>query len=453
MRAALAAFVAVGLALLVAGTAVDVLVARHLRASLDASLRARAVGVAQLSASAPSLLTAPGALDASIGGTQVAVEVLDARGRIVARSLSLGSRLLPVTTAARTAIRGGRSRYATVTSGGQELRVYAAPLAQVGGTARGGAVVVAAPTGDLRATVHSLRLVTLLSALTAALVGGAAVAFLTRRALRPVRELAAAAASIERSGDPSARLPVPSADDEVTDLAGTLNGMLASLERAREAERRFLADASHELRTPLTALRGNVEYLQRHGATPELVAELAADASRLSRLAEDLLALSREEASAGAPEEVRLDDLAREAATDDPRVDVVAPAPVSVRGDRAALARALANLVENARTHGAGRIRIEARSENGHALLSVADEGAGIAAEDADRAFTRFWRGDTAEPGGSGLGLAIVRATAERHRGRARVEGARFTLELPALRHVSENGATTHGGDQPKGLS
>src|SRR5207248_800316 len=80
-------------------------------------------------------------------------------------------------------------------------------------------------------------------------------------------------------------------------LAATLNGMLGALERAREAERRFLADASHELRTPLTALVGNVAYLARYGASEELVAELEQDSRRLAKLADDLLALSREEAA------------------------------------------------------------------------------------------------------------------------------------------------------------
>ena len=76
--------------------------------------------------------------------------------------------------------------------------------------------------------------------------------------------------------------------------------MLAALERSRDAERRFLADASHELRTPLTALVGNVAYLARHGANDELVVELEHDARRLAKLADDLLALSREEAAAAA---------------------------------------------------------------------------------------------------------------------------------------------------------
>src|SRR5207248_1960266 len=159
------ASVAVLLALVVVGVVVDVLVARHLNRSLDRTLRQRAVEVAQLSASAPALLTSPGALDAPLGGQQLEVQVVDRRGRLVARSLT------------------------------------------------------------------------------------------------PLGRLARAAAEIERTGDPSRRLPEPASGDELVGLARTLNAMLASLERAREAERRFLADASHELRTPLTALLGNVAYL------------------------------------------------------------------------------------------------------------------------------------------------------------------------------------------------
>ena len=79
---------------------------------------------------------------------------------------------------------------------------------------------------------------------------------------------------------------------------------------------------------------------------------------------------------------------------------------------------------------------------DGSALLSVSDEGAGLRAEEAKLAFVRFWRGGSSA-GGSGLGLAIVRATAERHGGRAYADGARFTIELPAFRDVSESPATT----------
>jgi two-component system, OmpR family, sensor kinase len=451
-RSVVAAALAILLALVVVGVGVDLLVARHLHRSLDQSLRQRAVEVAQLSASAPALLTTPGALDSPGGGSaQLSVEVVDRHGRIVTRSLSLGGRVLPTRGLAHAAIAQGRTAYSNARLGGERLRVYAAPLADFGGQAAGGAVVVAASTSGLRETLASLRLFVLGSALVAAALAASAVAVLMRRALRPLGELADAASEIERTGDPRRRLPQPVAADEVGRLGATLNAMLASLERARDAERRFLADASHELRTPLTALRGNVAYLTRHGASPDLVEELERDAERLARLADDLLVLSREEAAERPAEEVQLDELARAVAKADPAVEAVTGGSVAVRGDRAALERALANLVQNARSHGpvGGRITVVAAQVDGLAQLSVRDRGSGLQPDEAERAFERFWRGDRSGPG-SGLGLAIVRATAERHGGRAYADGACFTIELPALRELSESSATTKG-ESPKG--
>ena len=122
------------------------------------------------------------------------------------------------------------------------------------------------------------------------------------------------------------------------------------------------------------------------------------------------------------------------------------------RGDRAALERVLANLVENARRHGAGRVTVEVSARDGVALLTVTDQGRGLDPGEQEHAFDRFWRGNGARPG-SGLGLAIVRATAERHGGRAYANGARFTVELPALRDVSESGARSDGDVRAKGSS
>ena len=422
LRTIVAAAATTMLAVVVLGSAVDVLVTRHLRHELDRSLRTRAIGVAQLAASAPALITTPGALDAPAGGTQALVEVVDRRRRIVARSLSLGGRVLPGSLAER-AIEGARPRYRTVRFGGDE---------------GGGAVLVAASTADLSNTISTLHGLTLLAALLAAGVGAGAAALLMRGALQPLARLDRAAGEIGRTGDASRRLPDPHRADEVGRLATTLNTMLDSLERARDSERRFLADASHELRTPLTALRGNVAHLARHGATPTLVADLEADAERLARLADDLLALSREEAAAPPDEEVRLDELAHASGAD--RVDAE---PVSVAGDRAALERALANLIENARRHGRGTVSVEVRADGKRALLSVEDEGEGVHLLDREQVFERFHGDD------SGLGLAIVRATAERHGGRATVDGARFTIEL--VRKASESSRHPAGEELEKG--
>ncbi len=221
-------------------------------------------------------------------------------------------------------------------------------------------------------------------------------------------------------------------------LAATLNAMLGALERARERERRFVGDASHELRTPLTALRGNAAYVARHGADPAVLADIEADAERLAALLDDLLALAREDAaeSPADAETVDLAALAHEVAAAHPTASVRAPdGPVLVRGDHAALARALSNLVENAERHGppGGAIVVEAALADGRARLAVSDAGAGLPDEQAEQAFARFWRGPHAPPGGTGLGLAIVQTTAARHGGRASAHGATFAIELPAL--------------------
>jgi two-component system OmpR family sensor kinase len=448
-RSVLAAAAGILLAVLTVGIGVDVLASRDLHRALDRTLRQRAVEVAQLSASAPALLTTPGALDSPLGGTQLSVEVLDRRHRIVARSLALGGRVLPANKLEARAIAAGIPGYSSVSTGGERLRLYVAPLADFGGVAAGGAVVVASSEREMQHTLASLRFFIVVAGLTAAAVAALAVALLLRRALRPVSRLADAAAEVERTGDPRRRLPAPATADEVGRLASTLNAMLASLERSRNAERRFLADASHELRTPLTALRGNVAYLQRHGASPEVLADLEHDAERLARLADDLLVLSREEAAVPPREDVRLDRLVIDAARQDTAIDATAPQPVTVRADAAAIERALANLVQNAHAHGpGGRIAVTAVEEEGVARLTVEDEGAGLRLEEAELAFQRFWRRGSAGPG-SGLGLAIVRAIAERHGGRAYARGSRFTIELPALRDFSGSAGTT-GEEEPE---
>jgi two-component system OmpR family sensor kinase len=430
--AAAAIIVAIG----ALGLSVALLVNHELRSSLDRTLERRAADVARLSASAPALLTSPGALEAPLGGRELSVEVLDRRRRIVARSLALGGRLLPGDPLVAEAIRDGRSGFLDGSLSGEPIRLYVAPVADVGGPAAGGAVLVASSTAEIDATMHRLRWLIVLSALGAAVLGAALAAHLTGRGLGALRRLATAARGIERSGDAGQRLPEMPAAREIAELTGTLNAMLAALERSREAERRLLADASHELRTPLTSLRGNAAYIARHGPDADVLADLDADAARLGRLVDDLLALERAGSGIAPRETVRLDELVRRAAGDDPRIELTSCEPVRVLGDAGELQRALGNLVENARVHGpeGGRIELALVARESRAIVSVSDEGAGVPDADAGRVFDRFWRGAAAagRPG-SGLGLAIVRAAVERHGGQVRVEGSRFTLDLPAL--------------------
>jgi signal transduction histidine kinase len=377
------------------GVATVLLVRAQLRGSLDRALRQRAQDVAQLAVSAPAVLSDPGALEGPGSGRQLAVEVVDSRGRILARSLTLGALLLPEDRLATRARVQGATGFEDARIGGRPYRIYAAPIAQAGGPAGGGAVLVASDTTDVSDTVSHLIVVLALSGAGAALLAVLAAALLTRRGLRPLRRLADAAGEIERTADSARRLPAGSADDEIARLTGLLNRMLASLQAAQAVERRFLADASHELRTPVTALLGNVEFAARHGADPEVVADLQRDAARLARLVDDLLALERAREAGVAADRVELAHLARAVAQarSDSRVVLGSLDRAEVRGERDALARALENLIENG--------------------------------------LVRFWRGPgSAGSPGSGLGLSIVSAIVQRHGGRVIVDGSAFTLEL-----------------------
>ncbi|MGO9754230.1 MAG: sensor histidine kinase [Solirubrobacteraceae bacterium] len=415
-----------------------VLVRRDLRDSLGSDLRARAVAVAQLAISAPALLSDPDALDSPASGRQIAVEVLDARGRILARSLTLGVNLLPLDALARAAIARGATGFEDLSVAGQPFRLYAAPIAQAGGPAAGGAVLVASDTSDISATLAHLRLVLLVAGLAVALGATAAAAALTTGALRPLRRLVSSAEEIELTADPARRLPDSGSSDELGQLTGVLNRMLASLERARAGERRFLADAAHELRTPITSLVGNVEYLIRHGVDAEALEDLRSDAGRIARLVEDLLTLEREGSPGPELRPVALDELVTVAVSrlhsGAERIRLGPLEHVNVAGDEQALARVLWNLIENALVHGpdAGIVTVTLRREGLDALLTVADEGSGPAPQEGQRVFERFWRGRSAAARpGSGLGLAIVAAIAARHGGRVTVDGAQFTLHLP----------------------
>jgi two-component system sensor histidine kinase MprB len=420
------------------GVAAVLLVRHELRSSLDAALRQRALQVAELAVSAPAVLTAPGALESPVSGRQIVVEVLDSRGRILARSLALGANLLPEDSVAHRAIQVAATGYEDIKIADSHYRMYAAPIAQGSGAASGGAVLVASETTDIAHTIGRLGLIVILSGAGAAVLAILAAIVLTGGGLRPLRRLAAAGEEIERTADPSQRLPDTGSGDELAQLTGVLNRMLAALERSRENERRFLADASHELRTPVTSLRGNVEYIARHGASPEVIADLERDAARLARLVDDLLVLERIGGVAQEPRPVELDAVLATVLAEydgDGRLRRGAVEPVTVDGDPEALARAIENLVENALVHGpdGGAVTVALRRQGMWATLSVSDEGPGPTPAERDRVFERFWRGPTtAERSGSGLGLSIVAAIAERHRGRVTVEGSTFSIELPA---------------------
>ena len=306
---------------------------------------------------------------------------------------------------------------------------------------------------DLESTVTRVRFFLIFGVLGGSLLALAGGLWLAGRAMRPIAALTQTARRIAETRDPEMRVPQPRAEDEVAELASTLDEMLHALAQSRaESEaalarqREFVADASHELRTPLTSILANLELLADvlDGEQGEAARSALRSSQRMRRLVADLLLLARADAKREAPHEPT--DLAQvvvEAAAelgpvaDGHELDVSAEAAF-VAGSPDELHRLALNLMENAIKHTPPGTHVHAavQQSNGHVVLTVTDDGPGIPDELRERIFERFTRG-TGDSGGSfGLGLSIVRAVAESHEGTVALApgegGARFVVTLPA---------------------
>ncbi len=478
------------LGLLVAIAAADLLLFNTLRIALtrsvDDSARQGATEVAAL-------------IDANrlpdpvpVAAGTITIQVLDSAGRIT--DVSPGAdRLVPLLSPGQAAASA---------RGGQAVTLYGPPfgmpsvLRVTAVAADGGSLVIAAvpysSAGDSLAVVAK------------ALIFGTPLLFIlftgaiwlaVGSTLRPIALLRRGAAQVTDTAVPR-DLPVPEARDEVRSLALTLNDMLSRLAAAQQRQRALVSDTAHELRSPIASIRAQLEVALDHPAGQdwlETARDVRADTLRLARLAEDLLLLARLDEQVSSPhggraarggavvDLVDLADLApavadRYAAA---RVPVVAtghapeataagerdgargpaadgasdgasgggacpPDPARsclVAGDRDRLDRLVVNLVDNAVRYATSRVTVTVGREGEWAVLAVTDDGPGIPAADAERAFDRFARLDAArsrdgdEDGGAGLGLAIVRATAQAYGGSARVEPAEAGSR-PGLRAV-----------------
>jgi signal transduction histidine kinase len=278
----------------------------------------------------------------------------------------------------------------------------------------------------------------------------ACVQLLARGTTAPLREMAAVAGAMA-AGEPGHQVAVTTAD-EVGELAQAFNRMTAQLAETDRLRRDVIANVSHELRTPLGALQATLENVVEgvSDADPQTLATMLAQTKRLGRLVAQLLDLSRLEAGEQRfeirPFAVRdvLDGAAREARLHAPP-DVVfaidSPAELQAAGDAERIHQVVSNLVENAVRFSPrpGCVTLRAAGNGATVSFVVEDEGPGIAAEDLDRVFERFRRGDGAPRGGSGgagLGLAIARWIVDLHGGEIRAErrdpqGTRFVVTLP----------------------
>jgi len=412
---------------------------------LDTGLRGRAATLQTDLTQDGFRLGAPEA--ALLEPTETFVQIVDLNGSVVDSSPSMTTAALPI--ASLRELTGPRFFQRKVAGMRDQVRILALPATM------GSRPVVALVGGSMSDRVDALRLLVVflavggpvaiaLASLAGWLVAGAA--------LRPVERMRGQAAAISASGL-DRRLSVPEADDEFRRLAGTLNEMLARIDTSLQNEHRFVDNASHELRTPLTILKTELDLaLARPRDRAELVASLRSasdEADRLSRLADQLLTISR--AQQGQLPVLRrpiplrttltasADLFDQRAAAASVRIVVIAPDdPVNL--DEARIRQAVDNLLDNALRFAPpdSDIVVRGAAEGDTVRITVTDSGPGFPVGFAEHAFDPFERSTTyagsAGFEGAGLGLSIVKLVATAHHGTATIDpapGAQVTLTLP----------------------
>jgi heavy metal sensor kinase len=303
-------------------------------------------------------------------------------------------------------------------------------------------VEVGASTAPIEQSVRQILISLLVAAPCLLAVAAVGAYFLVGRALHPMVRLAESAEAITLQ-NLKERLPVVKTGDELQALSLALNRMIARIEEAVEATKRFLADASHELRTPLAALRGELEavlsFKNINGPARETLASNLEEVERLGQIVQQLLALSKLDAGE-AKTEFALFDLSALTANTAEQMSVLAEdkglkfdcdaAPdVFIHGDPARVKQVLVNLMDNAisYTPEGGRIVVKTYRDGVNCILEVRDSGIGIPKEELPHIFERFYRADKARSravGGAGLGLSIVKAICSGHKARIDVESS-----------------------------
>ena len=430
----------------------------------DDALRQRAADAQAAIAGAPaselgsSAAVSLSAAEDLVHRTDPFIEVLTSTGSVLSSTgrISGAAPLVPPGLLASAAAHG--SALATIDPpGAPALRLYATGWARAD-LGLAGFVVAGQPTSIQSTNRRGILGFLIISSIPTLLAAFLASWLITGRALRPLKTVVDTADSIARTRDLKRRLPPAKRTDEIGLLSESFNGMLERVEAANrqltialEAQRRFVADASHELRTPLTTIRGNAELLAHGPTVPEDVRaaaaqDIASESERMSRLVEHLLTLAQADAGqnlALAPIALRpiIESVGRQsqATHGDRNLRTVGLTDATVNGDADAITQLLWILVDNAVkfTRPGGSIELGLHQHGSTALLTVADDGAGIPPGDLQRIFERFYRVDSARSNrGAGLGLSIARWIVDQHRGTIAARnndgpGATFTVTLP----------------------
>jgi heavy metal sensor kinase len=387
------------------------------------------------------------------------MEVLSLDGSVLYRNDRLGNRDLGGKPFPGEGVTGYNERTLRLTDGTRVLRI--SHVHSIDG--RPLLIRLAYSTAQLQSRMTEFIAVLVLALPVALAIAGIAGYYVTSRALAPLAELTRRTDKITATRLQD-RLPVENPDDELGHIARVLNGLLARLENSFEQLRRFTSDASHELRTPLAALRSVGEVgLQGEYSTSEyreIIGSMLEEVTRLTRMVESLLTMSRAEAG-----EIKLQtsvfsvlDLVREgialvgvlAEEKNQRIQIQGTGDFMVKADRLFLRQAIVNVLHNAVKYSPPDSTIEIRllkplepGEERWALLEVSDEGPGIREQDRAKIFDRFYRvdeGRSRDEGGAGLGLAIAKWAVQANGGDIEVKpgivrGSTFSIKMPFVGH------------------
>jgi len=397
------------------------------------------------------------------------IQVLDESGRIGRKSDNLKHVQLPISLNALKNASMGLVTFETNRSlGDTPLRIVTLPVTEKNQSMR--IVQVASSLEDVEDALNTLFLILVITVPSALILTSLGGQFLAYKALKPVDQITQTARMIT-SQNLNQRITPPKVKDEISRLIETFNEMITRLDQSFRQIKQFSSDASHELKTPLTILRGEVEVALRKERTPpeyqKVLKSNLEEVHRMAQIVEDLLLLSR--ADNGEIQlnrkEINLSEILNEmvpqarflAQPQNLLLQSLLPEEkITILGDSLRIRELLLNLIENAVKYSedGGRVTIQLskqnsaapreKGENGFAEIRVTDTGIGIAKEDQERIFDRFFRVDKArsrEQGGSGLGLSICKWIVEAHQGKITVEsnlekGSSFIVLLP-LYHAS----------------
>jgi len=386
-----------------------------------------------------------------------AVQLIGANGLILFRSdrslIDKGGN--DVSRALGQAFRTGTPSFASTESllNKDNVRVIAFPIHRADRIVA--TLILGHSTGDIQAVFNLLYILGGILGAVSIFISAAAGYYMAKRALEPIQEITSTARGVA-AGDLTRRLKSESQDKEIRVLVRVLNKMFADLEASFQGQKRFTADASHELRLPLTILKGEIEVALRHPRTEEeyqqILRQQLGTIDRIQQIVNDLLTLAR--ADAGQLEMVQspvdLSLLLQEVGqqhlilfdSHNVALNMEIEDDLEIMGEASQIERTVMNLLSNAFKHAPehSTINLSGQAMDGSAIISISDEGAGIAKEQQEHLFDRFFRADDArcrkEGEGAGLGLAICKRIVDAHDGDIWVvsklgEGATFFIRLP----------------------